>query len=549
MLVGFVLVATACAGGKAAAPQRTSPPATSLVPQAGGTLRYAVPRLPRTWNPDLAGVDAPGRELLEQVYPSVFVTQPNLTAVLDTAIVTDARQLPGDPQIVVYTVNPLARWSDGVPVTAADFRYAWLTQNGRSCVRCRPVSTVGYDRIRSVTGADHGRTVTVRFRRRYVDWRALFGGGRGLLPAHVAQRHGSLAHSFNHYFAATPPTVSAGPFVPAAVTSRQVTLHRNPGWAGGAPSLDTLVFRAVPGLSAELAALRDHRVDVAEPRPAAGVPAATRAAREPGISLTQRPSLAWQQLVMNLRDRALRDRALRLALFTVLDRAALIARAVPSSPSPIAPLNNRFFVPGQAGYRDDVTSVGLGSGDLDKAERTLKGAGYKGVGHDLFTPGGHRVPPIVLRYSRGLPVERAECQLIVAAARELGLRITVLATTSTATAAPWGMLLTDGQGSTFPTSGAGAAYRHSDPADIGGYGNPQVDQLLRAALAAASATVAARDDDAADLIVSQDAYSLPLFQLPGVLGTTGTTIGARLNVSEQGSAYDADHWSRGKLER
>lgn len=517
----------------------------TLVPQTGGTLRYAVPEVPRTWNPDLAGVTRPAREVLQEIYPSVFITQPDLTVALNTAIVTNARQVRADPQVVVYTVNPDAKWSDGVAVSAADFRYSWQVQNGRSCPQCRAASTVGYDRIRSVTGSDHGRIVTLRFRRRYVDWRALFGAGRGLLPAHVASRHGSLAHSFNHSFTATPPTVSAGPFVVAGVQpDRQVTLHRNSAWAGNPPALDTLVFRAVPGLVAELGSL-PGLADVSEPAPSPAVPATTAAARTSGVAFTQRPSLVWQQLVMNLHDRALRDRALRLALFTVLDRAALIAHAVPSSPSPIAPLDNRFFVPGQPGYRDDVTSVGLGAGDLDKAERTLKGAGYKGVGHDLFTPSGHRVPRIVLRYQRGQASERAECQLVATAASQLGVRITVLA--SAGRSAAWGIALLDGQGSTFPTSTAAAAYQLSDPADIGGYGNPQVEQLLRAALVAPTPALAARDDDAADLIVSQDAYSLPLFQLPSVLGRTATAIGPRLSVSEQGSAYDADQWSRGKL--
>jgi len=34
------------------------------------------------------------------------------------------------PQKVVYTINPKAVWSDGTPITAADFIYAWQQQRG-----------------------------------------------------------------------------------------------------------------------------------------------------------------------------------------------------------------------------------------------------------------------------------------------------------------------------------------------------------------------------------------------------------------------------------
>ena len=34
------------------------------------------------------------------------------------------------PPDVVYTLNPKAVWSDGVPISAADFKYAWEQQRG-----------------------------------------------------------------------------------------------------------------------------------------------------------------------------------------------------------------------------------------------------------------------------------------------------------------------------------------------------------------------------------------------------------------------------------
>ena len=42
------------------------------------------------------------------------------------------------PETIVYTLNPKAVWSDGVPITAADFKYAWESS---AATRRRPRPT------------------------------------------------------------------------------------------------------------------------------------------------------------------------------------------------------------------------------------------------------------------------------------------------------------------------------------------------------------------------------------------------------------------------
>ncbi len=58
-------------------------------------------------------------------------------------------------------VNPKAVWSDGVPVTADDFIYAWQSQRGDGVdVDGQPdqvASTLGYRDVASVTGSHGGR--------------------------------------------------------------------------------------------------------------------------------------------------------------------------------------------------------------------------------------------------------------------------------------------------------------------------------------------------------------------------------------------------------
>ena len=75
------------------------------------------------------------------------------------------RAIRPKPETIVYTLNPRAVWSDGVPITAADFKYAWLEQRAVPSNAPDSVASVeGYRDIASVTGTNKGRTVTVKFR-------------------------------------------------------------------------------------------------------------------------------------------------------------------------------------------------------------------------------------------------------------------------------------------------------------------------------------------------------------------------------------------------
>lgn len=98
-----------------------------------------------------------------------------MVAELLHGLVSSATQKSTSPQTIVYKINPKASWNDGTPITAVDFVYYWRTNDGKDCPPppasdstqtkgCLPESTAGYDRIKSVTGSDAGKTVTVVLR-------------------------------------------------------------------------------------------------------------------------------------------------------------------------------------------------------------------------------------------------------------------------------------------------------------------------------------------------------------------------------------------------
>src|SRR5271157_6202152 len=103
---GAALLAVACATGMAAcsSTSSSSTPTTSSSSgvKSGGSLTYALDQ-------DLAGFNILQaddtefvlQEVLDQVWPSVYIAQPNVSLALDTDVVTSATVTSTNPQTVV----------------------------------------------------------------------------------------------------------------------------------------------------------------------------------------------------------------------------------------------------------------------------------------------------------------------------------------------------------------------------------------------------------------------------------------------------------------
>src|ERR1051325_2190129 len=128
--LAIVLAVTACGGSKKSSTAPGSTKTTSSVAR-GGSLTFAL-------DEDLAGFNILNasqsefvlQEVLDQVWPSVFIVQPSLKPVLDKNVVTSATLKKKNAQTVVSTINPEAKWPVGVPINAADFIYNWQAQSG-----------------------------------------------------------------------------------------------------------------------------------------------------------------------------------------------------------------------------------------------------------------------------------------------------------------------------------------------------------------------------------------------------------------------------------
>jgi peptide/nickel transport system substrate-binding protein len=524
----------------------------SATVQSGGKVTWAIENTVENWN--LLSADGntfDGGQVLNGIYPYTFIANPSYTVTMNPDLLDSATQTGTGPQTVVYKIKQDAVWSDGVPIDADDFVYAWQVQNGTDATIPNATS-VGYDQIQSVTGSDGGKTVTVVFKKPFPDWKSLFGP---LYPAHIARQHGGGEASFT-WFGAHPPTVSGGPFVLSSVApdKSSVTLSRNARYYGPAAKLDQVVFRSITDSAQEPAALRNREVDGIYPQPQVDL---VNQVKNLGGAVTYHidSGLQFEHFDFNLRNRALGDKAwgrtLRTAMFTAVDRADLLGKTIRQFQPTAATLDNRMFVHNQAGYQDNLTGYGLGSGDVARARKLLTDAGFKNAatGGRLTAPDGTPIPAFSLKYTAGNRIRQDESDLFAADMAKLGITVDVSPTDNLgATLSQSGsnytydIVVFAWAATPFPASANQPQYVTGGASNFGGYSNPDVDRWLNAAATATDPGTIATDLNKADDQISQDAYTLPLYQKPTLIAFSPRLANVRDNSTQIGPTYNIQQW-------
>ena len=89
--------------------------------RTGGNLRLALSSFPSNFNTlNLDGNEADTGSLLKPTMPRAFVIAADGSMKVDTDYFTTVELTSTSPQVVTYTINPKATWSDGTPITWDD---------------------------------------------------------------------------------------------------------------------------------------------------------------------------------------------------------------------------------------------------------------------------------------------------------------------------------------------------------------------------------------------------------------------------------------------
>jgi peptide/nickel transport system substrate-binding protein len=516
----------------------------------GGQLTYAIDKNISNWNllSSQGNVVETGW-VLSGLLPRTFITAPDLTVAMNNELLDSAKVTATYPETIVYKIKPNAVWSDGTPITADDFIYNWKVQNGRDCPDCGAAGTAGYDQIKSVVGANNGKTVTVTFSKPFTDWKQLWGSGSPLYPAHLAAQRGDiktpqgLAASFT-WFATTVPTYSGGPFqVENFSNNESVTLVPNPKWYGSRPKLDRVTYRVITDADQELTALQNRQVQIIYPQPQVGQVQQVR--KIPGVSSFVGLGLSWEHFDFNLTNPYLADPALRTAMFTAVDRQAIIDKTVGQYTNKIKPLNSHNFVPQQSGYEDVVSETGQGSGNLARAKQILAAAGYRIDRGQLKTAIGMTLPPLRMRYTVRNQVRQVECELFAQMVKPLGITVRVIPADDLGSATSLGdfdIVVFSWIATPFPYSGAVQLWTTGQGSNFGRYSNLDVDRLIAAAQNSADESLARETLNQADRRLTRDAYVLPLYQKPTFIALYNDVANIRNNSSLDGPQYNIAQW-------
>lgn len=516
----------------------------------GGQLTYAIEKNIPNWN--LLSSEGNVLEtgwVLAGVLPRAFITLPDLTVVMNNDLLDSVKVTNTNPETIVYKIKANAGWSDGTPITANDFVYNWKVQNGRDCPNCTPATTTGYDQIQSVVGSDNGKTVTVTFSKPFTDWKQNWGSGSPIYPAHIAAQHGDiktpqgLAAAYS-WFGRNVPMYSGGPFqIDNFTNNESVTLVRNPKWYGLRPKLDRVIYRIITDARQEPTALQNREVQVIYPQPQ--VDQVQQVRRIPGVSSFVGLGLSWEHFDLNLANNYLADPALRTAMFTAVNRQAIIDKTVGQFTKKIKPLNSHNFVPQEGGYEDVVSTTGQGSGNLARAKQILTGAGYRIDGEQLKTPIGMTVPPMRIRYTVGNQVRQAECELFAQQLKPLGITVQVVPTDdlgATTTRGDYDIIVFAWVATPFPYANATQTWVTGQGSNFGRYSNPDVDRLIAAAANSTDEALARETLNQADRRLTNDAYVLPLYQKPTFVALYDDVANVRNNSSLDGPQYNIQQW-------
>ncbi|MDR2929641.1 MAG: ABC transporter substrate-binding protein [Propionibacteriaceae bacterium] len=387
-----------------ASPIEPSPgPLSNPVPRdgvrQGGTLSLATAELPKTWNPwgwspfDLDAVtDLLSPRLFASAAdgqlhwdPAWLVSDPQVT-VSDSGVSgsssqgdhteADAEPSPdptstdgvgaGEPTMTVdYALNPSARWSDGEPVTAADFIATYEACRALDTPVCRDR---GFDHVTAVVAGVDPHHVQVSYDQVWADWPYTFARGpiRAQLAGDPVGRDQVWSTPIGH------ESGLAGPFVPASFDGTTLTLTPNQFWWGDPVKLEVIRVIAMDPKLMSWAYLRGQ-IDAFMTTDANVY---SQAKQLPGIQTRVSTGVGARFLVFNRVDGPLSDPAVRAAVVTALDRADLGASDLAGLNWDGQLLNSPVWLTSQTQYEDLVLQSGVEPADLTAAGQLLDEAGW-----------------------------------------------------------------------------------------------------------------------------------------------------------------------------
>ncbi len=294
-------------------------PGKPAVPRRGGTAVIGALGDLQSVNELLVPANNATTETVDRIFLRLFEEQPDYDKGPPTfaPLLARAWERSADHRALTIHLQPEARWTDGVPVTADDVRFTWLAQTSPD---------VGWDSVdmkKGIAGVDviDAKTVRFRFRQAYAKQMPDVNEG-AILPSHV---WGKLPFSEWHKHAEwfRDHLVFDGPFVLESwQPKQQVVLKRNERYfEPGFPRLDRVVMRVIADQPSMMTQLFNGELDFV---PQVAPADAARVEADPRLELLAYWFRLSVVVAWNGRNPLFADPEVRRALTLAIDRQTIV---------------------------------------------------------------------------------------------------------------------------------------------------------------------------------------------------------------------------------
>lgn len=359
LVVGLVLVV----GGL--------PPASGGPASGGGSVVFPIVADPtfNPWHP---------RAFVESVFPNRVIynglTKPgkNLQPAPDLA---ERWEISSDGLVWTFLLRKGVKWHDGRDFTSEDVKFTY------DIVLDPKLAASGSANFRTVKEVKIVDPHTVQFvlHSPVASLAAFAGTNAGIIPKHAFQ---GITDPWTHDAFNKRAPIGTGAFkMKEYVPGSYVTLERNPNYFAGTPTLDTVTFKVLPDINAQVAQLLAGDLTLV----LIDNPALVRAVRgRPNIDVTTVPQTNFYYLAPNFQTAVFQDRRVRQAIMHAWDRPAMIngflqGFAQPAT-GPVSPALRAYYNPNVKTY----------DFDRSRARALLAEAGWRPGSDGMLTKDGQR---------------------------------------------------------------------------------------------------------------------------------------------------------------
>lgn len=297
------------------------PSASQGTARAAGSVRFDLAADPANLNPlflhqDAASVEQQVARLSFEPFMDLDARGRQIPALLARIPTVENGDVSSDGRTIVYRLRPRVRWSDGVPVTAADVLW---TLHAILDPKNPVPSHEGYDLIDRAYAKD-AHTVVFHLKHAWAPAVSTFFSygfrPQFVLPKHILEKQSPLAQApFN-----AAPTVGDGPYTFVSwQRGESLEYVANPRYWRGKPAVPRLDIRVIPDPQTNLVMLRSGGLDWNLIAPVQQ----RTLANAPDARFRYVPTAVVAGLTLNLSHAPLDDVRVRRAIAMSIDRRAI----------------------------------------------------------------------------------------------------------------------------------------------------------------------------------------------------------------------------------